>query len=85
MGSCDDPTTFEIKDTESLRRTIAGEPERIIPIRKRGTETVIPHPMRGYAPSVVIWVSPDRWHFHGIDLDGRTDWNTPVIYTRCTR
>jgi hypothetical protein len=83
VGSCDDPTTFSIKDDKTLLRTIANEPDRAIPIGKRGQETISPNPMAPRSPSVIVWVSPDRFHFHGIDIAGRTDWNTPVIYTRC--
>jgi hypothetical protein len=83
VGSCDDPTTYEISGPDSLRRIIAGEPDRTIPVRARGNETIVPNPIARYAPSIIVWVSPDRWHFHPIDVFGQTNWSTPVIYTRC--
>lgn len=83
VGDCDDPTTFEAAGANALRRIVAGEPERSMRVQARGEETIVPNPIAGFAPSIVVWVSPDRWHFHGLHLWGNTDWTTPVIYIRC--
>ncbi|WP_143145678.1 hypothetical protein [Devosia enhydra] len=83
VGACNDPTIFEISGPTTLKRTIAGQPDYTLEIRARGTDTVVPNPRAGYAPSVIVWVSPDRFHFHIIDIFGGTNWFSPVIYTRC--
>lgn len=83
VGACDDPTSFEISGTTSLKRMIAGQPDSSLEIRVRGNDTIVPHPMAGYPPSVIVWVSPDRFHFHIMNVFGGTNWNSPFIYTRC--
>lgn len=78
--SCDNPTTFIVASETSLQQSSKSTEPLTIPVASRDGETIFP--FENYQQTI-IWVSPDRWHLHGLDIDRQTDWNLPVIFTRC--
>lgn len=78
--NCDNPTIFTVASETSLQQTASGGEPLMVPVAARDGETIFP--FENY-PQTIIWVSPDRWHLHGLNIDRQTDWNLPVIFTRC--
>jgi hypothetical protein len=77
---CDVPTRFEVTGPDRIAQHIEGREPLELKVGTRDGRTIFPND--GYTQTV-IWVSPDRWHLHGLNIDGGTDWNLPVIFTRC--
>jgi hypothetical protein len=78
--SCDNPTIFTVASETSLEQIASDGEPLMVPVTTRDGETIFP--FDNY-PQTIIWISPDRWHLHGLDIDRQTDWNVPVIFTRC--
>jgi hypothetical protein len=80
QSSCDTPTTFAVAGEQAIVQTLPGQQPVTLQVAVRDGRTIFPN--EGYTQTV-IWVSPDRWHAHGLNIDGGTDWNLPVIFIRC--
>ncbi len=80
QAGCDDPTRFVVSGPDSISQRIEGREPLELKVGTRNGRTIFPND--GYTQTV-IWASPDRWHLHGLNIDGGTDWNLPVIFTRC--
>ena len=80
QGSCADPVRFAVEGDSAIRQTMTGQDDLVIPVAAEGDLTTFPN--EGFT-GVVIWVSEDRWHLHYPDIDGKTNWNLPVNFTRC--
>lgn len=80
LTGCDDATTYRIAGESTLEMRAKGMEPQTFAIEAQDGETIIPN--EGY-PAAVIWVSPDRWHLHQAGIDGKPDWNLPIILERC--
>lgn len=80
QSTCETPTRFEVAGEQAIVQLLEGQEPLTLPVAVRDGRTIFPND--GYTQTV-IWVSPDRWHLHGLNIDGGTDWNLPVIFTRC--
>jgi hypothetical protein len=80
LSTCDTPTRFTVAGEQAIVQTVEGQEPLTLPVAVQDDRTIFPND--GYTQTV-IWISPDRWHAHGPNIDGDTDWNLPVIFTRC--